>query len=118
MFYHQQEYHMYHYLNVAHHILSGVMIFDTILKLLAYGPNRYMGYLWRKIEFVISFLSLIDLIADRVFSWTDYYYFKDVNYQYFIYLRLAFMSRDFRVLLIIQEFKGLLRLPTMKVFRG
>jgi len=106
MFYYDQPYSYFQYLNIVHHIISSVMIIDTGLKLLAYGLNRYMGYVWRKLEFTISFLSLADLIFDRFFHWTDYYYFKDVNYPFFIYLRLAFMSRDFRVLLIIQEFKG------------
>jgi hypothetical protein len=51
-----------------------VLIFDTFLKLLAYGFIRYFGYGWRKLEFVLSVFSLADLIIDRVVLWTDDYY--------------------------------------------
>lgn len=69
-------------------------------------------------EFVLSFISLVDFILDYIFNWTDFYFKGSINDQSFIWLRLAFILRDFRILLIIQEFKGLLRLFRVLSFSG
>lgn len=51
-------------LNSIHHSISWVMVFDTILKLLTFGVNRYFGYNWRRFEFIIALLGLIDFALD------------------------------------------------------
>lgn len=61
-----------------------------------------MGHIWRKIELFISLLAILDLIVDAYLGWYEMYLdarFSDDN---FIPLRLFFMLRDIRVVLIIQ----------------
>ena len=69
--------------------------------MLAFGITRYFGYGWRRLEFSIALVSLIDLIIDKTLGWTDEYYYETVNDKNFILLRLAFVLRDIRILLII-----------------
>lgn len=62
-------------LNHFYQAFSCVMILDTIIKLLAYGIVRYFGYSWRKIEFVLSLISLLDLAIDLIiYNWTKRYF--------------------------------------------
>lgn len=60
-----------------------------------------MGHIWRKIEMFISLLALLDFLMDLYLGWYEMYLdvrFSDGN---FIALRIFFMLRDLRVVLII-----------------
>ena len=77
---------------------------------MAYGPVRYWGYSWRKLELILSFISLIDIVANRILNWVHLYHHSTINDSYFLYIRLFYALRNVRCLLLIQEFKGLSRL--------
>lgn len=66
-------------LNNIYYALSFVMISDTILKLMAYGIVRYWGYVWRKMELILSLISLIDFIVDLTVGWTSYYFHSSIR---------------------------------------
>lgn len=57
-------------LEYIYHTLSGFLILDTFLKILAFGIRRYWGYVWREIEFILSFIALIDLILFLTINWS------------------------------------------------
>ena len=97
-------------INLVYQILSCMFISDTLLKLLSFGIIRYAANGWRKIEFLLSLFALIDLYYDRNFNWVDSYLNSSTVGEWKSLYRIAMMSRNFRVLLIIQEFKGLVRL--------
>lgn len=99
-----------HNLNLSHHFMSGVFILDTLLKLITYRVVRYFSHVWRIIEFSISLHALIDILIDAHYKWFDLYLTTNVTDTYFILIRLGFILRDIRVLLIIQEFIGIQRL--------
>ena len=77
---------------------------DTTLKLLAYGLVRYFGTTWRRIEFCVSLMATADLILDYELGWFQMYLSAREDDPHFIYLRLFYILRDTRILLIIQEF--------------
>ncbi|CAK87628.1 unnamed protein product (macronuclear) [Paramecium tetraurelia] len=97
-------------LEYIYQLLTCFLIFDTYLKILAFGLRRYWGFSWRRIEFFLSFIALVDLIMYLSYDWTKYYYYYTINEYYFIFVRLAFALRNLRTLLIIQQFRGLTRL--------
>lgn len=97
-------------LNDIYYGISGILILDTIFKLMAYGPVRYWGYSWRKLELILSLISLIDIVANRILNWVHLYHHSTINDSYFLYIRLFYAFRNVRCLLLIQEFKGLSRL--------
>jgi hypothetical protein len=88
-------------LNWAYQGLLFFFVSDTSLKLLGFGIRRYFGTTWRLIEFIVSVISLIDLIIDFYFSWFDKYLAATEENEYFILYRLFFILRDLRILLII-----------------
>jgi hypothetical protein len=94
------------YLNVVHHSLSVLLVLDTVVKVLAYGPTRYLGYIWRKLELFVSACCIMDLMLDWSVGWYRIYLTNTLFAESFIELRLLCVLRDVRVLLIIQEFKG------------
>jgi hypothetical protein len=51
-------------LNKTHHALSAVLVMDSTIKLLNYHIIRYMGHVWRVIEFCISLHAIFDVIID------------------------------------------------------
>ncbi|CAD8084110.1 unnamed protein product [Paramecium sonneborni] len=97
-------------LEYIYQLLTCFFIFDTYLKIMSFGLRRYWGYSWRKIEFFLSLIALIDLMMYLIFDWTKHYYNSTINENYFILVRLAFALRNLRTLLIIQQFRGLTRL--------
>ncbi|CAD8081174.1 unnamed protein product [Paramecium primaurelia] len=94
-------------LEYIYQLLTCFLILDAYLKILAFGLKRYWGFCWRKIEFFLSFIALVDLLMYLSFDWTKYYYYYTIHDNYFIWVRLAFALRNLRTLLIIQQFKGL-----------
>lgn len=88
-------------LNWLYQALLLVFVCDTCLKMFAYGITRYFGTTWRRIEFCVSFVSLIDLILDFQYNWFRLYLSSKESDAHFIYLRLFFIQRDIRILLII-----------------
>lgn len=66
--------------------------------------------MWSKIELVLSICSIADFFIDIKFQWFHYYIHSTVTDKYFIYYRLLMIVRDFRILLIIQQFIGIQRL--------
>jgi len=52
-------------------------------------------------EFILSVISLCDLLFDMSDNWTTAYFHNDIHHPMFIHLRLFFMLRDLRILLII-----------------
>lgn len=90
---------------------------DTLIKLTAYGfirywgiLNIYLGYVWRKFELMLTIVSIADFTLNFTVGWTQCYFRSSIRDWYFIPIRLLFMMRNVRLLLIIQEFKGLARL--------
>lgn len=57
-------------LNIINQSISFIFIVNTFLKLLAYGFIRYIGDFVRKVELIITLISLTDLILDLLFNWT------------------------------------------------
>lgn len=74
MQYYESPDHYNELLNDIYYGISGILILDTILKLMSYGPVRYWGYSWRKLELILSLISLIDIIANRVLNWVELYH--------------------------------------------
>ncbi|CAD8119651.1 unnamed protein product [Paramecium sonneborni] len=109
-FYDEAQLDLLQNLEDIYHTLSCLLIIDTGLKILAFGIRRYWGYIWREIEFILSFIALIDLTLYLTINWSKYYFKSTINDQYFLILRIAFACRNLRTLLIIQQFKGLTRL--------
>jgi hypothetical protein len=67
-------------LNVMYQVLTAFFAFDTIIKLLAYGPTRYFCILlnnlatnWRVIELCLSFVAVADFVYDTQWSWFDHF---------------------------------------------
>jgi hypothetical protein len=52
-------------------------------------------------------ISLLDLLLDLEFGWVNLYIHSTHYKQHFQLLRLFFMLRDFRMILILQKFIGL-----------
>lgn len=48
------------------------------MKLLTYHIIRYMGHVWRIIEFSISVHAIIDIVIDYNFHWFDRYLHTEV----------------------------------------
>lgn len=67
-----------------------------------YHTHIYIiGQYWRQIELFVSVVSLIDFIVDFQFGWFHYYITSGFDDTYFRYVRLFFILRDIRILLII-----------------
>lgn len=62
---------------------------------------------WRKYLFVIMAISLLDLLLDLQLDWVSLYIHSTHYKPHFQLLRLFFMLRDFRMILILQKFTGL-----------
>ncbi|CAD8094810.1 unnamed protein product [Paramecium sonneborni] len=103
-------------LNKTYQVLTGIFAFDTIIKLMAYGPNRYFATNWRVIELSLSFIAVADFIYDIYWGWFTTFLSANQSDKYFSLYRILFCLRDTRILLIIQEFKGLLRLLRVLLF--
>lgn len=88
-------------INTLYQAWSIFFAMDTTLKLLALGIVRYFGSTWRRIEFLVSLESMFDLILDYRSDWYHYYLVIREDDPYFIWLRLLFILRDVRILLII-----------------
>ncbi|CAD8172436.1 unnamed protein product [Paramecium pentaurelia] len=110
LFYSDASYEYMSNLNKTYQVLTGVFALDTIIKLLAYGPTRYFATNWRVIELSLSFIAVADFIYDNYWGWFTNFLGANQSDQYFTFYRILFCLRDIRILLIIQEFKGLLRL--------
>lgn len=87
-----------------------MFILDTILKLLSLHVVRFFGEAWRKIEFFFTILALLDFYIDFQFEWFNEYIKVTRAESLFIWLRLFYVLRDLRMLLIIQSFLGIQRL--------
>ncbi|CAD8178808.1 unnamed protein product [Paramecium pentaurelia] len=110
LFYSDAQYEYMANLNKTYQVLTGVFALDTIIKLLAYGPTRYFATNWRVIELSLSFIAVADFIYDSYWGWFTTFLGANQSDYYFTFYRILFCLRDIRILLIIQEFKGLLRL--------
>ena len=91
-------------LNLLYHSFSIILVIDTILKLITYGLNRYISFSWRKMEFIFTLHAIGDAILDYLFNWFEIYATMDRSYEWFLYLRIFFILRDLRMVLIIQDF--------------
>ncbi|CAD8082710.1 unnamed protein product [Paramecium primaurelia] len=110
LFYSDAQYEYMTNLNKTYQVLTGIFALDTIIKLLAYGPTRYFATNWRVIELSLSFIAVADFIYDSYWGWFTTFLGANQSDYYFTFYRILFCLRDIRILLIIQEFKGLLRL--------
>lgn len=79
LFYFEADIEFLHALDKIYYGLSFLMIADTILKLLAYGPVRYWGYVWRKLELILSFTALVDFLLYVTVQWTDEYFTSNIR---------------------------------------
>ncbi|CAD8095967.1 unnamed protein product [Paramecium sonneborni] len=80
------------------------------LLFMSLGINRYFDNNWRRYYTVLIVISLCDLIADLQNGWVIEYFQSNVftpNYQL---LRVAFMTRQLRLLVIFQGLTNLSRL--------
>jgi hypothetical protein len=115
LFFYPASFEYLNLLNYFHHFLSLMIVLDTFLKVLDYGFVRYfgknsfispLGYFWRKLEFLVTIISVLDFIIDVELNWFKTYVNSSISDPYLIPIRLFFTLRDIRVLLIIQEFRG------------
>ncbi|CAD8191236.1 unnamed protein product [Paramecium pentaurelia] len=80
------------------------------LLFISLGINRYFDNNWRRYYIVLIVISLCDLIADLQNDWVIHYFQSNVYTSYYQLLRLAFMTRQLRLLVIFQVLTNLSRL--------
>ncbi|CAD8114498.1 unnamed protein product [Paramecium sonneborni] len=81
-----------------------------ILLFMQLGINRYFDNYWRRYYIFLILISLFDIIADFQYDWVILYYNSNVYSSNYQILRLAFMTRQFRLLVIFQGLSNLQRL--------
>ncbi|CAD8054707.1 unnamed protein product [Paramecium primaurelia] len=81
-----------------------------ILLFMQLGVNRYFDNYWRRYYIFLILISLCDIIADFQYDWVIHYYESNVYTSNYQILRLAFMTRQLRLLVIFQGLSNLSRL--------
>lgn len=69
--------------------------------MLTYHIQRYFGESWRRMEFIFVIISIIDFSLDMKYDWVFKYARINRNDPLFIWLRLFYVFRDLRMILII-----------------
>ncbi|CAD8181015.1 unnamed protein product [Paramecium pentaurelia] len=80
------------------------------LLFMSLGINRYFDNNWRRYYTFLIIISLCDLIADLQNDWVIYYFQSNVFTPYYQMIRVAFMTRQLRLLVIFQGLTNLSRL--------
>lgn len=84
-----------------HHFFSWLIIFDTFLNLLNFGPLRFLSHFYRQLKLCVSIFSIIDFAIDIKYNWFDLYLISNYRLLLFIPIRLFFILRDIRIILLI-----------------
>lgn len=97
-------------LNHLHHGLSCALALACLLNLANRHVYRHNGKLWRAVEVTLTALALLDLALDLRYDWFRQYLGARNYGPHFVALRLFFIVRDLRVMLVLQCFSGIQRL--------
>ncbi|CAD8192000.1 unnamed protein product [Paramecium octaurelia] len=110
MIYHSADFHYNRIINLINHACTIIFAIWVLLQGIALGINRFKDNPWRLYTTVVIILGVVDFVIDVIWKWFQLYVYSTQMTPYYQLLRVMYMLRNLRVIIIFQGLQKLQRL--------